>query len=368
MAPVVQIKRTLNPNSPPGALAEGELSVELGGPIRLWVGLPSDPNGKILLVDSSVGTIDAYTKTEATARFVDVVGDTMAGNLTINNVAGSSRLTIGKVASGNASEIRGNVGAAARWNVALGDGTAESSANVGSNFGITRYMDNGNSYPALLIGRATGNANIYGNVVTIDGSGAGGTGAAALILNKVSGSCDLRSTLNSNNQWLVQVGDATGDFAVTRFPSGVAATAYWIQQSDGALYYQSGSTYKPGGGEWAASSDARIKTVVADYDSGLSEIKQLQPVRYTYKGNETTKQSAAAPPPTAKEFIGLVAQDVEGPMPEMVESVEGFIDDKLVVDLRMLDASALKYALVNAVKELASRVESLEAQLAVARK
>ena len=61
------------------------------------------------------------------------------------------------------------------------------------------------------------------------------------------------------------------------------------------------------------------------------------------------------------EFIGLVAQEVERVFPAMVTKRAGFIDDLPVDDLRSLNTDALIFALVNAVKQLAARVATLEA-------
>jgi hypothetical protein len=69
-----------------------------------------------------------------------------------------------------------------------------------------------------------------------------------------------------------------------------------------------------------------------------------------------------------KEFVGLVAQEAEVAMPELVESVTGWIDDKQVDDYRMFDPNALTYALINAVKELSTEVDSLKAQIAELKK
>ena len=145
---------------------------------------------------------------------------------------------------------------------------------------------------------------------------------------------------------------------------------------------------QPGGGPWIATSDERIKTVQGDYSAGLDEVLQLRPVAFTYNGNDTptadptptlmqndgTARAAAhsgpAPYPSSphypaaiqgREFIGLVAHEVEAIFPEMVTQREGFIDGVPVSDMRNLDAGPLIYALVNAVKTLAARVEALEA-------
>ena len=90
-----------------------------------------------------------------------------------------------------------------------------------------------------------------------------------------------------------------------------------------------------------------------DYDSGLAEVTALNPVRYTFKGNDEAHKIAAD---SGKEFIGLVAQDAEQFMPEMVTQAEGEIDGAKVHDLRMLDPSALTFALVNCIKELKARI------------
>lgn len=157
-------------------------------------------------------------------------------------------------------------------------------------------------------------------------------------------------------------------------------------RGDGYLVLNAVNAAKPGGGSWADSSDERIKTVVGDYGSGLAQIKQLQPIRYTFKGNDTNQapsndalgalaKSASKDAPTVPypnsphyadavaetQFVGLIAQNTEGAMPECVKQIAGYIDGAAVTDLRMLDTSPLVFALINAVKELSARVEQLEA-------
>jgi hypothetical protein len=144
----------------------------------------------------------------------------------------------------------------------------------------------------------------------------------------------------------------------------------------------SGAAYKPGGGPWGVESDARIKTVTGDYTRGLEAIKQLSPVKYVYKANEVSVQPAkprdtphtiGTPNPDSRhyqvalsgtEYIGLVAQDAEIPMPEMVTQHAASIDGTNVTDLRMMDTNALTYALINAVKELSAQNEEMAARLA----
>lgn len=122
--------------------------------------------------------------------------------------------------------------------------------------------------------------------------------------------------------------------------------------------------FKPGGGPWAATSDVRIKDVLGDYTGGLAEVVTLMPVRYVFKGNYSKRPDAPSPDrrpvEERKEFVGLIAQQAEASMPEMVTTETGYIDGEPVDDLRVLDTTALLFALVNCVKELNTRIAALE--------
>lgn len=176
--------------------------------------------------------------------------------------------------------------------------------------------------------------------------------------------------------------NATG---ATRILTNSAVRATWDNSNN---FTASGQCWKPGGGPWSDTSDARIKTVLGDYESGLDAILALHPVRYTFKGNDTkeephgeistdedgnmqTDEATTAPYANSMhyqaaldgtEYIGLIAQETETVMPEMVMMSEGFIDGVAVTDLRGIDTTPLVYALINAVKELAAKVEALEAR------
>jgi hypothetical protein len=114
-----------------------------------------------------------------------------------------------------------------------------------------------------------------------------------------------------------------------------------------------GAASKPGGGTWAATSDARVKTDVCEFSDGLNQLCQLRPVKYKYNGKGGT-------PTSGQEFIGLVAQEVQDVCPYMVDEIEDVDTGKQ--DLLTFDSSALTYLLINAVQELSSRIIELEAQ------
>ncbi len=117
-----------------------------------------------------------------------------------------------------------------------------------------------------------------------------------------------------------------------------------------------GQAYKPGGGSWASISDARLKEAITPYTRGLSELRALRPVRYKYK-----KEYWAA---SDRYFTGLIAQEVQNVVPEMVQPYKfQAIGDRLL-DVLAVDPSDLTYMLINAVKELDAENQQLKARLA----
>jgi len=113
----------------------------------------------------------------------------------------------------------------------------------------------------------------------------------------------------------------------------------------------SGTANKTGGGTWGSFSDSRIKDILGDYTHGLNEILQITPKIFKYKENsgETVEEQAI-------ERIGVIAQDIEYILPECIEKRE----TKGFQDLRYYDSSAILYVLVNAVKELNSKIEAMK--------
>ena len=214
----------------------------------------------------------------------------------------------------------------------------------------------GGTLTGLLSGTGlsmSGNATVAGQIATSTG--------AVMVATSV-GSAGFRLTATASAKtlawaagWGVQWANSGG--LLTFFSTaGASAT---LDGSGNLTLTTKG--YQPGGGSWAATSDARIKTVESDYGHGLDEIMQITPVVYHYKGNDAeTDGESPHRSVTGRDFVGLVAQAVEGVMPEMVTMGEGFIDGAKVDDLRTLDTTPLIFALVNAVKTLAARVAELE--------
>jgi len=171
--------------------------------------------------------------------------------------------------------------------------------------------------------------------------------------------------------------------------AGTIASGSGELQWNTHLSLQAGSGWKPGGGQWDAVSDIRIKDVKGEYTRGLADLIKLRPVIYTYKGNDCKmrpsnlveqpsedgmillheKEEPTAPYRNSQhyqaavdqeEFVGLVAQEVEPVFPTMVRQRPGWINNVPVTDMKTLHTSELIYALVNAVKELSAKVAALE--------
>jgi hypothetical protein len=199
-----------------------------------------------------------------------------------------------------------------------------------------------------------------GGTLTGNLNGTNGTFVGSVVLQS--------STAGQNLQFQNLAGASRGGIFWDPANSGTGMQDYIgggaLTLAGGVLISTSTVAEMPGGGPWTASSDARTKTVLGDYEQGLDDVLTLRPVRYVYRGNDTATD---APSPHAKAaadqtpFVGLVGQEVEAVFPGMVTKSSGHIDGRAVNDLRRVNANELIYALVNAVKTLAARVATLEA-------
>ncbi|MDW8236751.1 MAG: tail fiber domain-containing protein [Bacteroidia bacterium] len=122
-------------------------------------------------------------------------------------------------------------------------------------------------------------------------------------------------------------------------------------------FVSDGQAYKPGGGNWASISDIRTKSAITPYTKGLSELRQLNPVRYRYREKYF---------PAFKDrwYTGLIAQEVQRVVPEMVHPYLLQISGDKLEEVLAVDPSDLTYMLINAVKELDSRTKQLEEKVA----
>lgn len=115
---------------------------------------------------------------------------------------------------------------------------------------------------------------------------------------------------------------------------------------DGAGYFAGGT-----------SSDATLKNVVEDTPHGLDKIKDVQPKTYYWKkrgvdtdGNEIETDDNL----DDRKHYGVLAQDLQSILPEITYGTEG----KMSVDY-----NGLLMVAINSIKELKTKVETLEAKV-----
>jgi hypothetical protein len=123
-----------------------------------------------------------------------------------------------------------------------------------------------------------------------------------------------------------------------------------------------GDASKIGGGAWLTFSDKRLKKDIHPFTDGLHVLQNIHPVRYKYNG-------LAGHPDDSREYVGVVAQDIEKVAPYMVERVSKKLHeaDPEETELLIYDANALVYVLTNAVKEQQVQIEELFEEVALLR-
>ena len=361
-------------------------------------------NDQFSFITSPSGAADSTAALTSIAT-IDNMGLILNPNPTWTRIVISS-------GAGQTSQILGAKSGSSRWELQLGTGESETGGNVGSNFYINRYADNG-SYigAALSINRANGvagfgaaisvpgNISGYNFVITNQAVGDAGTfgftngnGASVIIYGNSSagagrmdfttsgtqrGWIDINGRWNINSQLSMQpILGSTQYTNALFFQTNYANDAFYIQgyhnpgveaslnfvntskickiDNAGNWWVVNGTGYKPGGGVWADSSDIRTKEDIQDYTRGLSAITKLNPVTYKKNGLRGTIKDG-------KTYIGLVADHVRDIMPEMV-GIEHTLTEQEDPTLTV-DATAVIYALINSCKELAQKVNELEDRL-----
>ena len=317
-APNALINLGAYPASNPSGYIAGNQSITISGDIA-GSGTTAI-TATLATVNSNVGTFQGLTL-DAKGR---VIGATNQ-----NYVTGGPYLpTAGGTMTGNI-DVPNNVAA---FRGKETGGTARNLAWMGSDNHI--YIGDGNN-----------SINLFSNGTVTLTSPIDLQNNNALRCKDTGGTLHQALMLSSDNNFYV--GDGSRNIIVN---SGVSPNQLWA----------TGGASKPGGGVWADNSDARLKRNVVDYrpDDALAAVLQLRPVQFEFNG-------LAGTPDDGKTFVGLVADEVEPVMPEMVSTREAFLrtDDAAPVDVKVLDCTALLFTLVNAVKDLSAQISELQARL-----
>ena len=142
--------------------------------------------------------------------------------------------------------------------------------------------------------------------------------------------------------------------------SSVAST--WIYGNQNGACYQGNNSQT-----WTQTSDVRLKKNIVDSPKGLAEINQLRVANFEYRTEDEIDMSEfpLADNPNqiclndeTREGVtqtGFIAQEVEKILPECVET-----SDK---GAKTVNTDPVMLALVNAVKELSTKVETLQSEI-----
>jgi hypothetical protein len=192
---------------------------------------------------------------------------------------------------------------------------------------------------------------------TFNGVGGGGVSiyaSAGAIQSDVGGTALYLPNGDVSCQNIVTAGSSAG---------GVGSNVAILCNNGAVEVSRSGTAfYAPNGNvvcvSLTQSSDIRIKRDIWGYDAGLAEVTALRPITYCFNGRGGTVEDG-------RRHIGLIADEVEGVMPEMVGTMSRMLDpgDCAPSEIKTLDTTSLIFALVNCCKELASRITSLEADV-----
>ena len=128
----------------------------------------------------------------------------------------------------------------------------------------------------------------------------------------------------------------------------IQKTFFVIQYCFGMLIFLSvvNTYYSSTAGEYNPFSDRRLKYVGGENKSGLDKIRELKVFNFTFKKDKTKTP-----------HVGVIAQDLQKVFPDAVSKGEdGFLR------IRMED---MFYALINAVKELDSKITELTNQVKI---
>ena len=210
-----------------------------------------------------------------------------------------------------------------------------------------------NNARLALVSKGTGTFPFpaFANVCEIRSLGQGNAGSVLSFFTTVSGALAERMRVNENGRACI---NTTAEF--NNAPLSVAAAGVAVGNANVAGQFRrmhmdashnlvfTNTTNTPAlsaAGVWTDASDRNFKRDIEDLKYGMDEVKKLTPRSYHMKNCKTDD----AP------HIGLIAQELKEIIPECVFGEEGAMS---------IGYGGLTAVLVNAVKELSQRIESLE--------
>ncbi len=245
--------------------------------------------------------------------------------------------------------------ASGNFSTAMGEATTAGSSN---SLAIGRYNDSvagANKTlwvatdPLFYMGNGSALDNRHNAMMVLKNGNVGIGINAPLTKLQINEGTDAELTANSGYMVLGNTASPNlvfDDNEIIARNNGANATLY-LQNEGGALIV-GGTASKPGGGTWDVPSDARLKQNIKLYSDGLQQLLKINPVSFQY--------NALSGYNTGKEYIGVVAQELDPIAPYMVTK-----DDKGYLKV---DNSSMTYMLINAVKEQQQTIKEQNQKMA----
>jgi hypothetical protein len=335
----------------------------------------------IAITTGARNTAVGYLALQATTTSVG--NSAFANGALYSNTTGELNTALGDQAL--FSNTTANNNTAVGYQAGYSNTTGVNLAAFGNKAG-TVSTGNNNTY----IGAEAGLTATSGTFNTFVGYGAGylvTTGGKNSIIGAYSGNqggLDIRTASNyivlsdgdgnpvlySNNskQWTVQANSTTstsrGGNSVINLTAGSSSSSYdanyhitdavannvWFGLLSGNGYVMTntgGVLLASGATSWSSASDSRLKNVTGTYQTALADISQIDVVKFTWKADQE-----------AKPCVGVIAQSVQGVVPEAVDK---FIEnDEEYLSVRYTELIPLMIA---SIQELKAEVDSLKSQL-----
>jgi len=259
----------------------------------------------------------------------------VTGNNLTNATAIGSRAEVGASNSLVLGSINGVNGATSSVNVGIGTTTPARALHVatGSSGGTPNgngdfvLESNGTVYEHLLAPSISETGLLFGSELASIHAG--------IICNNASNPNGFQFRTGGNTTRMVVTN--AGDVGIgTVTPGG----QFQLSLDEGR---------KPGTSTWTIASDQRLKTINGNYNKGLNEILQLNPIRFNYKN---VSERVFEKEVLDTEFAGFIAQEVQPLFPDAVGTDEdGFLN---------FNIHPILIAQVNAIKELDKKNNDLQ--------
>jgi len=304
-------------------------------------------NGAVTMVTNgnTAVTID-------TAQKVTLVNDATIHGLTVGQGGGSVSTNTAVGASALAANTTGSSNTAVGNNSGSAITTGSKNTIIGGYTGNQGGLDIRTASNYIVLSDGDGNLRIVnGAYPNAAGSFAAAAGCTTLGIGGTSATYDGILYLNgsSSTGWgpcIAGRTNGTQSWYVGSYSYVVSGTSQNLtcQTGTNGVQLASGAT------AWTSASDPRLKNITGTYENALADIAKIQPIKFTWKADESNKPC-----------VGVDASTVVGVIPEAVDECEVVKDD----DTKYLHVryTELIPLMIASIKELSAQVTTLQTQV-----